>query len=77
VKADDLGRLARLCVYLGARRWIVAVSNVVAAALFVAGCIGFYWPRLYTGSVTAFLCGSVVFLFGATGSALMEHRPST
>jgi hypothetical protein len=77
VRAHDLTRLARLCCFLEARRWIVAVSNVVAAALFVAGCIGFYWPGLYTGSVTAFLFGSVLFLLGALCSALLEHGPST
>ena len=76
VKAEDRTWLARLWCYLDARRWIVAVSNVVAAALFVAGCIGFYWPELYTGSVTAFLCGSVLFLLGALSSALLEHGPS-
>jgi hypothetical protein len=75
-KADDLGRLALLCGYLAARRWIVAASNIVAAALFVAGCVGFYFPALYTGSVTAFLCGSVLFLLGALCSALLEHGPS-
>ena len=69
--------LARLCWYLDARRWVVAVSNIVAAALFVLGCVGFYWPPLYTGSVTLFLCGSVLFLLGALGSALLEHGPST
>jgi YrhK-like protein len=77
VEADDLSRLARLCEYLDTRRWVVAAANVVAAALFVVGCVGFYWPRLYTGSVTAFLCGSVLFLLGALCSALLEHGPST
>ena len=77
MKAGDLSGLARLCWFLDARRWIVAVSNVVAAGLFVAGCIGFYWPGWYTTSVTAFLCGSVLFLLGALGSALLEHGPST
>ncbi len=77
VKADDLRWLARLCWCLDARRWIVSVSNVVAAALFVTGCIGFYWPGYYTASVTAFLCGSVLFFLGALGSALLEHGSST
>jgi hypothetical protein len=76
-KAEDLSWLARLCWRLDGRRWMVAVSNVVAAALFVTGCVGFYWPRLYTGSVTMFLLGSVLFLLGALGSALLEHGPST
>ena len=44
-------------------------SNMLAAALFVVGCIGFYWPALYTASVTAFLCGSVLFLLGAVMAA--------
>ena len=77
VAEPETSRLARLCQYLDGRRWIVAVANIVAAALFVAGCVGFYWPGLYTGSVTAFLCGSVLFLLGALCSALLEHGPST
>ena len=76
VKAEGVGWLARLCWCLDARRWILAASNVAAASLFVAGCVGFYWPGLYAGSVTAFLLGSVLFLVGALGSALLEHGPS-
>lgn len=74
---DDLTWLARLCWSLDARRWVVAVCDVVAAVLFVAGCVGFYWPGLYVGSVTMFLGGSVLFLVGALASALLEHGPST
>jgi hypothetical protein len=51
--------------------------NVVAAAFFVAGCVGFYWPGWCNASVTMFLGGSVLFLFGALGTALLEHGPST
>jgi hypothetical protein len=76
-RAEDLSWLARVCWCLDARRWIVAVSNIVAAALFVAGSVGFYWPGLYAGSVTVFLCGSVLFLLGALVSALLDHGPST
>ena len=75
--ADDLRLLARLCWALDARRWIVTLCNVIAAALFVAGCIGFYWPGLYAGSVTLFLCGSLLFLVGALAAALLEHGPSS
>ena len=46
-----------------------------AAALFVVGCIGFYWPTLAAGSVTLFLLGSLLFLVSALGSALLDHRP--
>jgi hypothetical protein len=53
------------------------VSNVVAAALFVLGCIGFYWPRLFTASITAFLCGSVLFLLTALSAALEQSPLST
>jgi hypothetical protein len=69
--------LARLCWYLDARRWTITVANIVAAALFVAGCIGFFWPTLYIGSVTTFLLGSLLFLAGALATALVEHGPST
>jgi hypothetical protein len=63
---------SRTSRWLVAHRWLLAVSNIVAAASFVVGCIGFYWPSLYTGSVTAFLFGSVVFLFTAAATALLE-----
>ena len=51
--------------------------NITAAALFVVGCVGFFWPSLYIGSVTLFLLGSLLFLVAALGAALLEHGPST
>ena len=72
-----LSLLARLCWVLDARRWLLSLCNVVAAALFVVGCVGFYVPVWYVGSVTLFLVGSVLFLVGALGHALVEHGPST
>jgi hypothetical protein len=51
--------------------------NITAAALFVVGCVGFFWPSLYLGSVTLFLIGSLLFLVTALASALLEHGPST
>ena len=51
------------------------MSNILAAALFVAGCVGFYWPGLYVMSVTLFLAGSLLFLFSAlAGTRLERHR---
>ena len=73
---EQLSLLARLCWALDARRWTLAVMNITAAALFVLGCVGFFWPSLYVGSVTLFLVGSVLFLAAAAGSALVEHGPS-
>ena len=72
-----LSRLARLCWVLDAHRWTLAVMNIAAAALFVMGCVGFFWPSLYVGSLSLFLLGSVLFLAAASGSALLEHGPST
>ena len=69
--------LARLCWALDARRWLLSLCNVVAATLFVIGCVGFYLPTWYVGSVTLFLVGSLLFLLGALGHALVEHGPST
>jgi hypothetical protein len=43
--------------------------------LFVVGCVGFYVPVWYVGSVTLFLMGSVLFLAAALGNALVEHGP--
>ena len=65
------------CWRLRAHRWAISVSNILAAALFVGGCIGFFWPALYVVAVTLFLIGSLLFLFGALGMALLEHGPST
>jgi hypothetical protein len=70
-------RRARLCWYLHHHRWTLAVINIVAAAFFVVGCVGFFWPTLYAGSITLFLLGSILFLISALGNALVEHGPST
>jgi hypothetical protein len=64
--------LGRLGGWLHSHRRVLTLSNVLAAGLFVLGCIGFYWPRFYVGSVTMFLIGSVLFLLSAVGSALLE-----
>lgn len=77
VETGQMRWLARLCWFLDAHRWVVASSNILAAALFVAGCVGFYWPGLYVASVTMFLCGSALFLLSALSTALLEHGPST
>jgi len=69
-----LGWTRRLARGLEHRRWLVALSNIVAAALFVVGCIAFYWPALAPGAVTLFLLGSLLFLVSALGSALLDHR---
>jgi apolipoprotein N-acyltransferase len=73
----SISRPARLCWYLDAHRRALAAMNIAAAALFVAGCVGFFWPSLYVGSVTLFLLGSLLFLVAAIGAALLEHGPST
>ncbi len=66
-----------MCWSLDAHRWAISVSNILAAAMFVGGCLGFFWPGLYVMSVTLFLVGSLLFLFSALGGALLEHGPST
>ena len=68
------GPLARLARGLEAHRWLLAASNVLAAALFVVGCVAFYWPTLAAGGVTLFLLGSLLFLVSAVGSAVLDHR---
>jgi hypothetical protein len=72
-----LSLLARVCWALDTRRWLLSLCNVVAAVLFVIGCVGFYLPMWYVESVTLFLVGSVLFLLSALGHALVEHGPST
>lgn len=62
---------------LDANRWVISLSNILAAALFVGGCVGFFWPGLYIMSVTLFLIGSLLFLLSAIVTALLEHGPST
>ena len=72
-----LSLLARVCWAVDGRRWLLSVCNAAAAVLFVVGCVGFYRPSWYVGSVTLFLAGSVLFLIAALGQALIEHGPST
>ena len=50
--------------------------DILAAALFVAGSIGFFWPTRYVLSVTLFLAGSLLFLFSASAAALLTHGPT-
>jgi len=69
--------MARLCWYVDARRWALTIINISAAAFFVVGCICFFWPALYVGSVTLFLLGSILFLLAALAAALVEYGPST
>ena len=72
---DAVRRLGRVALGLEAHRWLLAASNILAAALFVVGCVAFYWPTLGAASVTLFLLGSLLFLVSALGSALLDHRP--
>jgi hypothetical protein len=65
--------LTRLRGSLDGHRWTIAISNILAAALFVAGSVGFFWPALYVVSVTLFLLGSLLFLLTALAGALLEH----
>jgi hypothetical protein len=66
-----------LCWALDTRRWLLTLTSVIAASCFVAGCVGFYSPRLYVPSITLFLIGSVLFLLEALARALLEHGPSS
>jgi YrhK-like protein len=68
------GWLGPLAGRLDGRRRLLAASNILAAALFVVGCVTFYWPTLAAGSVTLFLLGSVLFLVSALGSAVLDHH---
>ena len=65
--------IARMRWSLEAHRWTISIANILAATLFVGGCIGFFWPDLYVVSVTLFLIGSLLFLFSAISSALLQH----
>ena len=76
VNDGSMSPLARLCWTVDAHRLWLSVANVVAAACFVVGCLGFYAPRWYAASVTLFLVGSVLFLAAALGTAFVEHGPS-
>jgi hypothetical protein len=57
-------------------RWVVSIANILAAALFVGGCVGFFFSGLYVASVTLFLAGSLLFLFSALAGALLQHLPA-
>lgn len=50
--------------------------DLVGAALFVAGCVVFYFPARYATGVTLFLLGSVLMLIAASGRAFLIYGPS-
>jgi cysteine desulfurase/selenocysteine lyase len=66
----------RLWTAVEPHRRTIAASNILAAALFVAGCFGFYWPSLYVVSVSLFLAGSLLFLFSAVAGSLLARGSS-
>jgi hypothetical protein len=68
--------VARLYRRLEANRWAVSAANILSAALFVAGCVGFFWSGLYVASVSSFLAGSLLYLFSALAGALLAHGPT-
>jgi hypothetical protein len=67
---------ARLRRWVESHPWVISASNILAAALFVAGCLGFFWSRLYVMSVAMFLAGSLLFWFSALAGALLDHGPA-
>jgi hypothetical protein len=64
--------VARLCRRLEAHRWVVSAANILSAALFVAGSVGFFWSGLFVASVSLFLAGSLLYLCSALAGALLE-----
>ena len=68
--------LTRLRRSIDGHRWAISISNILAAALFVAGSFGFFWPALYVVSVSLFVLGSLLFLLTAVAGALLEQRAS-
>jgi hypothetical protein len=56
--------------------WILATANIVAAALFVAGCVAFYDPSLYAIGLTFLLAGSVLMLLSAAADTFRRYGPS-
>jgi YrhK-like protein len=70
-----MGIFSRLCRRLEAR-WAVSAANILSAALFVAGSVGFFWSGLDVASVSFFLAGSLLYLFSALAGTLLEHGPT-
>lgn len=67
---------ARMCWALDGRPGVLIAMDLVGAALFVAGCVVFYFPARYATGVTLFLLGSVLMLIAASGRAFLIYGPS-
>jgi cytochrome c oxidase assembly factor CtaG len=67
---------AHLCWAIERRRWALATANIVAALLFVVGCVAFYFPSLYVPGITLFLAGSVLMLLSAAAETFRHFGPS-
>lgn len=71
-----MSRAASLCWAIDRNDWLIAAANIVAGAMFVAGCVAFYSPAWYVAGVTLFLAGSVLMLTSAAADAYRRFGPS-
>lgn len=74
--ASSMRPTARLCWALDARQGLLLAADLGGAALFVVGCVAFYFPSRYVTGVTLFLLGSVLMLVSVAGRALLRYGPS-
>ncbi len=68
-------RLARLCWAIDRNEWLMGVTNLVAALLFVAGCVAFYRSAWYVAGVTLFLVGSGLMAVSSAAELFRRHGP--
>lgn len=55
---------------------MIAAGNILAAVVFVCGCVAFYFPSLYGPGVSLFLVGSLLWLGAGVADTFRRYGPS-
>ena len=66
---------AKACWKIDDNDWVLDVANLLAALLFVLGCLAVYSPRLYVPGVTLFLVGSGLMLCSGAADLYRKLGP--
>lgn len=73
--ADEHSPIVRILDYLDRHDWILAVLNLLAAILFAAGSMAFYWSSLFRAGITLFVVGSAVMIVATAIELGRRLRP--
>ena len=75
--AATTSRSARICWGIERNQWVLAAVNLVAAVLFVFGCVAFYSARFYVLGVSLFLAGSLLMVTSSAADLYRRFGPSS